>query len=79
MQIKDKYRFSSESADSFQTVKVGCCATYRLPADWSEMLRGNRTASLLLFAFHARQLQHLSRVDFPSRNSWPAAYLSAAI
>jgi hypothetical protein len=41
--------------------------------------RGNRTASLLLFTLHARQLPDLGRVDSPSRNSWPAAYRSAAI
>jgi hypothetical protein len=33
--------------------------------------RGNRTASLLLFTLHARQLPDLRRVDSPSRNSRP--------
>jgi len=41
--------------------------------------RGNRTVALLLFTLPARQLPDLRRIDSRSRNSWPAAYLSAAI
>ena len=36
MQIKDKYKFSSDSADR---AKIGCCVTYRLRAGWCEMLK----------------------------------------
>ena len=38
MQIKDKYKFSSDNA-VIKPSKIGCCVTYRLRAGWSEMLK----------------------------------------